>query len=115
MSKLNLKAQLTSTGVVNNAYIYLEQLPTIDYPYAIQIGLFPKNSSRKEWSNNNISIEVIDNLEIQLNVHAFKGTDWAFKLIDKANSKELLNINGTTGSNTEYGLNVSIIKKSITF
>ena len=114
MSKLKLKAQLTSIGAVNNSYLYLERLPTIDYPFAMAIGLYPKNSAKKEWNNNNISIEVVGDLEIQVNIHAFRGTDWTFKLINKANSKELLNISGKTGSKPEDGLNISIIKDSIT-
>lgn len=113
MSVLNLKAQLTGTGVVNNSFIFLEKLPTSESPNAIAIGLFPKNSTRKEWNNNNIKIEVDKDLDYQLNVHAFKGTDWTFKLTDRNTSKEILNINNTTGSDLQNGINVSIIKGSI--
>lgn len=112
MSALNLKAQLTGTGIVNNSFIFLEKLPSSENPHAIAIGLFPKNSTRKEWNNNNIKIEVDEDLDYQLNVHAFKGTDWAFKLTNKDTSKEILSISGTTGSDIENGLNLSIVKGS---
>lgn len=111
MSKLNLKAQLIGVGSVNGAYVYLENLPTGNSP-AIPINLTPKNSARKEWNNSNISVEVNGTLDIQLNVHAFMGTDWTFKIINKDTMAEIVMLSGKTGSKPENGLNVSIVKKS---
>src|SRR6476660_496252 len=112
MSKLNLKAQLTGVGSVNSAYVYLENVPTTANPNAIPVNLYPKNSSRKEWNNDNITVEVVGALDLQLNVHAFMGTDWTFKITNKDTSAELVSLTGTTGSDPEDGINVSIVKKS---
>ena len=113
MSKLNLKAQLVGKGTVNSVYVFLENIPTKENPQAIPINLSPKNSTRKEWNNNNIIIEVEGELDIQLNVHAFKGTDWSFTLTNKESLKEVVSFSGKTGSNLADGLNVSKTKKSV--
>ena len=113
MSKITLKAVLTGVGAVNSAYLYLENLPSADNPNAIAINLFPKNSAQKEWRNNNITVEVNGALDIQVNVHAWHGTDWTLKLTDKKTSKEIAGITGTTGSVPSDGLNISITKDSI--
>jgi len=115
MPSLKLKATLTGVGAVNNCYIYVERLPSPDYPYATPIGLDPKNSSRKEWSNPAISVEVYGNLDLQLNVHAFRGTGWTFKLYNKVGTKfvQIFELEGETGSNPDHGRNVSIERASI--
>jgi hypothetical protein len=113
MARFNLKANLTASGGVNSAYFYLEILPEVDFPFATAIGLTPKNAQKIEWNNNNVHVEVIGSLEIQINVHAFRGTAWQFKLINKDNSDVLLDIKGTTGSNRSNGLNVSIERYSV--
>lgn len=112
MSKLNLKAKLVGVGSVNSGYVYLENLPTGN-SIAVPINLSPKNSARKEWNNNNITIEVNGTLDIQLNVHAFKGTDWTFTITNKDTLAVIISMSGTTGSKPEDGLNVSIDKKSV--
>ncbi|WP_207425695.1 hypothetical protein [Pedobacter sp. SYSU D00535] len=109
MSKLNLKAKLIGTGAINNSWIYLENVPTDDRPHAVAIGLFPKNDKRKEWKNDQISINVDGDLEYQLDVHALKDTDWEFSLINRDNSETLVEISGSTGEDPQAGSNVSII------
>lgn len=98
MNKLTLKAKLTSTGAVNNAYVYLEDLPGPNNLGAIAINLIPKDSKRKEWSNKDIEMSVDGNLEYMLKVHAIKGTSWEFTLTNASDDKEILKISGKTGS-----------------
>ena len=116
MSQLNLKAELTGKGPVNNTYIYLEELPKKNNIKAIPIALQPKNSTRKEWSHNNILVDVEGTLDLQLNIHAIMGTSWTFKLSKKEGTawKKLYETEGETGDDLNVGNNKSIIITSIT-
>ena len=114
MSKLGLTATLKGTGVINNAYIYLEDVPASN-PLATAVGLFPQDTTNKIWINKKIKIEVEGNLEYQLNVHAFSGTDWEFELATQPAGKKVLSLNGTTGTQQSmgYGKNISIAKGTV--
>lgn len=68
------KGTISWSRYSNSAYVFLENIPTVENPNAISISLSPKSSTRKECNNNNIIIEVEGNLDKQLNVHAFKGS-----------------------------------------
>ena len=110
MAIIKLKAKLTGVGAVNNTYIYLENVPDKNNGQAIPIGLAPKNAIRKDWLNNNITLNVTGYLDYQLNVHAVMGTDWAFTLTNAENNEVVLELDGATGEDTSAGMNVSIVK-----
>lgn len=112
MAKFKLKAQLTGVGSINNAKIFLEDVPGDTNPNATAIGLYPKNINRKEWENKDILIEVNEALDYQLNIHAACGTSWNFVLINSVDGKKILDFGGTTGQDPDQGMNVSVAKGS---
>ena len=107
------KATLTGVGPVNNAYIYLEMLPSDVNPTPMPIFLKPKRGSQKTWENESIRIEVNGKLDYELRVHAFYGTKWTFKLTNTTNSAVVISESGETGSKPADGLNVSFARGKV--
>ena len=108
------KAKLTGQGTINNAFIYLEKIPSqIFSGRAIPILLYPDSGDKTSWVNDEIEIYVEDELEYQLNVNAVSGTGWTFVLTNVDSTRKVIDISGETGDVPEDGYNVSVREASV--
>jgi predicted neuraminidase len=53
------------------------------------------------WENKNISIEVLEKLEIYMSCKAMSGTEWKFSIMDKSINKNVYETEGKTGEKLE--------------
>ncbi len=77
MADQKYTATLTGKGTINNAFIYLETLPSSP-KLAVPILLYPKPGQKKVWTNAKISLAVHGSLDYELQVNAAMGTDPQF-------------------------------------
>lgn len=113
MADQKYTATLTGKGAINNAFIYLETLPSSP-KLAVPILLYPKPGQKKVWTNAKISLAVHGNLDYELQVNAAMGTEWSFELKNNRTKRKVIELEGETGEDEALGYNVSRASGSVT-
>jgi hypothetical protein len=88
MSIEKYKIEITGTGRLNNAKVYLE-----DENDSVRL----ETSDFKTWKNDEVTIDLQGNLDYKVLILARTGTDWKLIITNKATSNKVVDIVGTTG------------------